>query len=231
MNLDNKISFELFGITWLEPMTIITDLIISAICFYSFIKLKKINNREPEQIIFNYFFLFMGISFFCGGVIGHGLMYYFGKQGHIPAWFFSMVGVAFFAHAIILRVKSFLGNKYYTLLVLSNWLIFVICLISMLYLMQFEVVETHAIMGILLMGLSLEIWLYYKYKNTTGQFIFLGIFILAMSALVHALKISVDDLWFNQNDLGHLLLAGSMWLFYKGTKKITPVAVYAINKE
>lgn len=232
MNTDNKIAFELFGLTWLEPVTILTDLLISAICFYSFFKLKKINKREPEQIALNYFFLFMGISFFLGGVIGHGLMFYFGQQGHLPAWFFSMLGVVFFAHAIILRVKPVISHIFYNLLILSNWLGFLIASCLMLYMIKFTVTEVHAIFGILLIGLSLEILLFNKYKNTSGKLIFLGISGLGISALVHLLKISIDDLWFNHNDLGHILLACSMWAFYKATKKIKPLPyIVRVNKK
>ena len=50
-------SIVIFGIKILEPAASITDLIVSAVCFYAYIKLKKLNRSDKAFIYFNYFFL------------------------------------------------------------------------------------------------------------------------------------------------------------------------------
>ena len=70
-------SIEVFGILLQEPVTTLTDLLVSIICFYAYWKLKK--HSIPGGTIFymNLYFLFMGLGTAFGGLIGHGFQYFF----------------------------------------------------------------------------------------------------------------------------------------------------------
>ncbi len=70
-------SINLAGFRIDEPMTTLTDLVVSAVCFYAFYKLHKKNLPGRTQLFFRLYFLTMGIATGIGGLIGHGFLYLF----------------------------------------------------------------------------------------------------------------------------------------------------------
>ncbi len=210
----SKLEFNWLGLKWLEPITIITDIIISIVCFYAFYKLKKINNRLPEQILFNYFFLFNGFSFLIGGLLGHGLNLYTGQLAHIYSWLLGVVGVFFLVMSILLKNKLLMNPKTYILLSIINVLAMLISWYFVFEISKFIVAEIHAIFGVILIGLSVEFFGFKKLNYKSSFYYFSGIFILILASLVHVLKLSISDLWFNHNDLGHIVIAIAMVMFY-----------------
>ena len=55
-----------------EPVTVLTDLIVSAVCFFASFKLFKLSLKNKVHVYLKYYFLSMGIATFIGGVVGHG---------------------------------------------------------------------------------------------------------------------------------------------------------------
>ncbi|MEA2106203.1 MAG: hypothetical protein U9P82_05720 [Bacteroidota bacterium] len=55
-----------------EPVTTLTDLFVSFVCFYAFYKLNKIPIRNKVHLYLRYYFLSMGIATAIGGIVGHG---------------------------------------------------------------------------------------------------------------------------------------------------------------
>ncbi|MFP4025592.1 MAG: DUF6962 family protein, partial [Thiohalospira sp.] len=53
-----------------EPVTTLTDLMVSAVCIYAFFKLNKIPLHNKVHLYLRYYFLSMGIATAIGGIVG-----------------------------------------------------------------------------------------------------------------------------------------------------------------
>ena len=101
---------EWFGITILEPFTVLTNLIIAAVCIYAYygLRKKKLTQFSPVHRYISLFFLLMGVATIVGGVVGHAFLYATGMYGKIPGWYLSMAAVAFFERAAIRHGRTVL---------------------------------------------------------------------------------------------------------------------------
>ena len=70
-------SIYFLGLRIDEPVTTVTDLIVSAVCFYAFYQLHRIPLKNKVHWNLKYYFLSMGMATLIGGVIGHGFLYLF----------------------------------------------------------------------------------------------------------------------------------------------------------
>ncbi|MCK5169834.1 MAG: hypothetical protein KAQ75_08140, partial [Bacteroidales bacterium] len=84
-----------FGLRIDEPVTTITDLMVSFVCFYAFYKLNKIDVKNKVHLYLRYYFLSMGIATAVGGVIGHGFLYLFDTQWESPEGFVNIIAKFF----------------------------------------------------------------------------------------------------------------------------------------
>ena len=94
MNISEQTTVELFEVRLFEPVTVLTDLLVSGVCFYAFHKLGKTpKSSEPDVVctLFRYYFLAMGIATLYEGIIGHGFLYLFGFKWKLPGWIISMI--------------------------------------------------------------------------------------------------------------------------------------------
>ena len=94
-----------FGIRIDEPMAVVTDLLVSAVCFYAFYKLTKKNLPGRSQWYLRYYFLLIGIATFLGGVIGHGFLYALSFPWKLPGWTISMISVALIERSAISHAR------------------------------------------------------------------------------------------------------------------------------
>ena len=78
-----------------EPVTTLTDLMVSAVCFYAFFKLNKIPLHNKVHLYLRYYFLSMGIATAIGGIVGHGFLYLFDTQWHSPESLVNFIGKIF----------------------------------------------------------------------------------------------------------------------------------------
>src|SRR5690606_39334043 len=61
-------SFELA-----EPIMVLTDLVVAAICFYAFYKLGRTGVASKIRLYLRIYFIGMGLATTFGGIVGHGL--------------------------------------------------------------------------------------------------------------------------------------------------------------
>ena len=79
-------SIDIAGIKILEPVTTITDLLVTVVCFYAFFHLRTHSHKQTKHVKFyRYFFLFMGLATLLGGIIGHAFLYLFTFAWKVPA--------------------------------------------------------------------------------------------------------------------------------------------------
>ena len=93
-----KLSIEIGGLTFLEPMSLILNWVLMLQSFYYFRKLKvwRISNFS---IFWRWFFLLFGISTFFGGP-SHFFYAYTGLAGKIPGWLTAVFAITFMEMAM-----------------------------------------------------------------------------------------------------------------------------------
>ncbi|WP_221390790.1 DUF6962 family protein [Dyadobacter sp. NIV53] len=208
---------QVFGITILEPSTVITSLMMTVVCIYAFFHLNKLGRAHRMYTQIQYFFLFMGIATAIGGVLGHGFLYVTGMRGKIPGWFASMIAVALFERAAIWHIKPLLAERSGKFLGWLNYVELAIFFVLTFITLNFVVVEIHAFYGLFLMLFFIELYVYKKKKDPGSKYIFIATLMGAVSAGFHALKFSFGP-WFNYNDISHISMGLSIWYYYQGAR-------------
>ena len=208
---------QLFGVTILEPSSVLSSLMMTVVCIYAFVHLNKLGRKHRMYKQIQYFFLFMGIATAIGGILGHGFLYVTGMRGKIPGWFASMIGVALFERAAIWHIKPLLHQNIGKFLGWLNYLELTIFFVLAFVTLNFVVVEIHAFYGLFLMLFLIEVYVYRHKKDKGSRDIFIATFLGAVSAGFHALKFSFGP-WFNYNDISHIPMALSIWFYYRGAR-------------
>lgn len=208
---------KIFGITLLEPATVITDLIITAVCFYGLYKLRGPQYIHPVYRFYKLFLLLMGIATAIGGILGHGFFYLYDMNSKIPGWYVSMVSVAMFERAAIMHARPLLRPKVGSFFALVNIIELLSFMTLTIIFVKFIFVEIHAVYGLFIVVFSFELFVYFKTKDKGSLYIFLGTALAALSALTHGLRIGINE-WFNHNDVSHLGMAAGIYCYYLGAK-------------
>ena len=206
---------RLFGITILEPFTVLTNLLIALACFYAYYGLKKkqLNQSFTHRYI-GYFFILIGWATIIGGVVGHAFLYVTGLFGKIPGWYLSMAGVAAFERAAIAHSRPLMHKnvgRFFSVLNIVEILTFMFLSIVKL---NFLFVELHATYGLFVVVFCFELYVYLKTKTASFQYLLAATLFGFAAILCHALKLSVNN-WFNYNDVSHLFMSVSILFYYK----------------
>ena len=208
---------QVFGITILEPSSVLSSLMMTAVCIYAFVHLNRLGRAHRMYKQIQYFFLFMGIATAIGGILGHGFLYLTGQVGKIPGWFASMIAVALFERAAIWHIKPLLHKRNGLILGWLNYVELTVFFVLTFITLNFVIVEIHAFYGLFLMLFLIEIYVYKKRKDPGSVNIFIATLMGALAAGFHALKFSFGP-WFNYNDISHIPMALSIWFYYQGAR-------------
>lgn len=99
-------SVEFYGIRVDEPVTTLTDLVVTAVCIYAFYCLNAIPKQNNVHTYLKYYSIKMAIATAVGGLIGHGFFYLFTFAWKLPGWLTSMLSIA-----LVERVCIFVCTK------------------------------------------------------------------------------------------------------------------------
>jgi len=202
-----------------EPVTTITDLIISAVCFYAYFRLTKLAERQKLHQFLRFYFLSIGIATFIGGIIGHGFLYIFSFPWKLPGWLTSMLSVALIERASIEHARKLISPRLAMTLTWLNLLELLTFMTLTFTYLSFFFVEVHTTYGLLIVVASLNIYIYYRTRNRGSKLFLIAVGFSALAALVFMNKWSIH-MWFNYLDLSHVLLTISAIFFYKGSRII-----------
>jgi len=215
-------SVEIAGIKILEPVTTATDLLVTAVCFYAFVKLKSHQHREIKHIkYYRYFFLFMGLATLLGGIIGHAFLYLFTFAWKVPAWIVSMISIALAERAAIMRARPLMNYKLGNFFTYLNLVELVTFMFLSIYTLRFIFVEIHAMYGLLIVVFSFEGYIYLKTRDEGSKKILWSVMLAALAAAAHIGKITIHK-WFNYFDLAHVLMAVSCFVLYRAVRNMVP---------
>ncbi|MEM9888790.1 MAG: hypothetical protein AAF849_23040 [Bacteroidota bacterium] len=211
-----------------EPVTMLTDLVISVVCFYAFVQLGKQPSLSKSQGFLRYYFLMMGFATTIGGIFGHGFLYFFGLNWKLPGWLTSMFAVTLIERASIEQTRSIIKPKLVKFMGIAN-LIELIIFVSLTFVTlffrlldprdSFRFVEIHTAYGLLLIVLPLQAYVYWKTNNPGSRLFLIGIGFVILTAFIYYFQLAFSP-WFNQHDLSHLFIALASWLFYRGTVRL-----------
>jgi len=209
--LQEKICFELGGLTLQEPMALITNWLISVFCAFAYFKLK--DSTKEDVKLWRQFFLFFGISTFFGGT-GHLFFQYFDKPGKIPNWIFGFIAGYFVSKAMLFNLKSLKLKKNLEIFVIAKMII--LFLLSV-YTLKFVFVAVDSMITFILFCGFIA---YHLSKNGFPEYknLYLGVLICLPTVFIFFLKLNVHR-WLNKDDLSHFLMLGCLVYFYIGVSK------------
>jgi len=234
-----------FGLRIDEPITTLTDLFISVICFYAFYKLNKGNAKNKVHLYLRYYFLSMGFATAIGGIIGHGFLYLFDVQWQVPegfinfigeifgnnlmkditnpwklpGWLTSMFSVALVERASIEYARPLINKKVGAFFAWLN-IIELLTFVSITFLtLNFFFVEIHSAYGLLLIVSGFNLIVYLKTKKKGSKLFLFAVSFSAVGALFFMNKWGFSP-WFNHFDVSHVLMSFSAYFFYRGSKVV-----------
>ena len=212
--IDTTISIGGFAIH--QPVTAFTDIIISVLCFYFFMKLKRIPTDEKSTKNWKWFYFFLSMASFAGGC-SHGLFLIHEGITYDACWrtmqLLNVISVFFAQQATLHSALQNSENKrqwqisYIIQVVLFSTAVFVFH--------NFLVVIINSIIGLI----PIMIIHFKDAKKTKGsEKIAWGIFILFLTAIVNGTKLSFNE-YFTYLDIAHVLIIANLSVMYAGIKQ------------
>jgi hypothetical protein len=222
----DKAVIHLLGFQFAEPSTFISDLVVAIFSIIFYLKLMKIKSQHFSHNYWQLFFLFMGISAFIGG-FGHLLSIYTGKALLVVSWIFSAFAIYFieFTSISILVTRSI--KKTLQIFVLFQ---LILCTAALIYYQDFFYIKISTTIGLIGIVLIIQLVSCILTRNSSGYYLISGIILIILTSLIHYLKLSFNK-WFNYNDISHIILVISLFLFYKGSLKSNTPTFYLKKTE
>ena len=217
--LEPQPSIELFGLVLQEPVTSLTDVFVSIICFVAYLKLNALPQRSQVQRLFKYYFLSMGLATFLGGVFGHALMHYVPFYMKLPGWITSMLSVAILERAVIIYARKWINPKIGAFFLKLNIIELIAFLVLSMVTLNFQFVLIHAAYGIAIVVTGFTGFIYFKEKNMGSKQILLAVLVSTIGAFFFVFKIGLDK-WFNHADIAHVFMMIASVLYYKGARNL-----------
>ncbi|MFO7790470.1 MAG: hypothetical protein R6V32_07855 [Bacteroidales bacterium] len=204
------------GIRIDEPVTMITDLMVSAVCFYAFFAIYKISSPLKIRKFLMFYFLGMGTATFFGGVMGHGFLYAFTFAWKLPGWITSMLAVMLLERAAIehaSHVASRGAVKFFKWLNIIELLTFMTLTFVTL---NFKFVEIHSAYGVMFVVGSFSAFTYWKSRSRASKIFLYGVGFAILSSIIYLAEWSLD-IWYNYLDASHTLMTVAAFILYKGS--------------
>lgn len=202
-----------------DPVTAVTNVLMFLAALQAWRRLIRDDVTFLPSRTWRWFFAGISIASLIG-VIVHGFSYYTPENVHLAIWLtMGLVQSAGVSGAQLATVQHYLPQK---LRLLQGFIIaqLVITTIILISFQSYAIVKYHLAVGIL----PLFFWhlIQYRRGKKSGIWIAGGIVVSAITGGVHGFKISLS-VWFNYNDIAHILVLISIWMMLKG--------VLLINKE
>jgi len=204
------------GIRIDEPVTMLTDILVSLVCFYAFFKLRRKKDTLGLSFYFRCFFLLMGIAAFSGGVVGHGFAYAINEYWKWSYWVLSMFAVAIGERAAIKYSAGLTKPIYNKIFRWMNIIELAIFMIISLCTLEFLFVLIHSAYGILLITGTFYGFVYFKTRQKGSRLYLVGIAWSLMGSIIFLTQTGFGK-WFNHLDISHVLMSITGMYFYKAS--------------
>lgn len=201
-----------------EPITVFTNLVLSIIAFWGFYRIKgytQVVSNAPVQG-WAYFFFLLGISSLLG-MYTHGVYTQLGNSTYTSVWIglniLTSVGILM-AEISTLKMLNF--NQAWL-----RYLLITKCTFACVWLLIYSnLVVTKIHIGTGFIGLILLL-IFSARKRLFARHIVLGLFITVLAGILQGQRLSIHPLWFNFNDVAHVLFYFSVFFVTKGARSYT----------
>lgn len=213
-------SIHVFDIRIDEPISTLTDVLVSVICFYAWFQLRKKAGQNISVDLFSWFFMLMGIATLIGGIVGHAFLYALSFPWKLPGWLISMLSINILERAVIRysgpMMKPAFG-KFFSRFNVMELLIFAGFAFSTL---NFQFVEVHSAYGIMVIVFGFALFNFFRgnrgevVMNLVG-----GVLSALVAAVIFTMRLSISE-WFNYVDISHVFMAITAVFFYRAASAI-----------
>lgn len=216
----DKLPFSIGGLCLQEPTAFLSNMLISFTAFVIYYKYKseKLSFESDFHKHWKLFFLYIGCGTFLGG-FGHVFFQYTGYYGKFPSWILAFIAAFHAAKAMI--SLPILSKKMYRFALGFIFVKFFILLGLALYTKMFlyVTIDTSITYLIFCMGLGIHYWL----KGLDSfKYTVLAVAVVIPSVFIFTLNLN-PGLWFNKNDLSHVLIAITIVIFYIGIVRFNQI--------
>lgn len=212
-------SIEIFGATIMEPVVTLTDLMITAVCVFAFLQLSKNRQKGRVHWYIRMYFGIMAVATFLGGILGHALQHQFSLEWKLPGWLISMLAVMAIERASIFHAQPILNKKVGRFLEVANVVEMLTFAVLAFTTLNFFYIQVHSAYGLGLVVLPIHFYVYWKTRNEGSRIFFLAVIFSTLAAFFYTSEIGLSK-WFNHLDLAHTVMAISLFMFYKGAKRL-----------
>jgi len=217
-------SIEILNIRIDEPITVATDLLLAAICFYAFLRIRKFEYMGRVKWYFKYYFLILGLGAAFGGIFSHAFQYRLAEEWKLLSWVMTLGSVALITHALVEIAKPLIKPVVSRIVTSFNTLIFVVALFYTLWTMAFSPVKFYTIYGMLLVVGSFSYFIYRKTGSRGMLYLMAAVVVGFLGAIIFSFEWGLSP-WFNHRDISHIILSFSAVGFYKGAALIMNASV------
>lgn len=209
-------SISLFGWQVDEPMTTATDLLVTAVSFYCWVKLSKISPQTSFLGWMRAYFLVFGISTFFGGICGHAFL----RLGDfnlmkMVGWLPGMVATAFLASASVELIRPLVAPSFSKKTTWLLWSILGATISAILIQPGFNWVKVNGFLQVIGLVLPISFFVFREKKHPGSRNFLWAIGWTTLASLFFSQKIS-PHIWFNHADISHVFLAVAAWFYYRG---------------
>lgn len=212
-------SIELFGITIMEPVVTLTDLMITAVCVFAYLQLRKRQLPGKVHRYMRWYFSIMAVATFLGGMLGHAFQAQVGLVWKLPGWLISMLSVSSIERASIMYAKPLMSHKLSSFLEIANIIELLIFAFITFGTLNFFFIQVHSAYGLGLVVLPIHFYIFMKTQSQGSKIIVRSVLFATLAAFFYTSGIGISK-WFNHLDLAHTVMAISLYFFYRGTLKI-----------
>jgi len=211
-------TIDILGVTLSEPVTVLTDTILAAFCFYFYCKISKMPSPGRGKAFFAQFFLWMSLCTLLGGLMGHGFYPQLGDLGKVPA----KILTPFSMFWLQLGVIELLQGKVRPILIKALQWISVLMLPLFIglsfYYNHFSYAIFHNMFaGIMIIPILIFCLVVYKVKGTD-----LVLYTFLISSAIPYFQINRIGVnrWFTYHDVCHVIMLLSFVVLYQGATKL-----------
>lgn len=205
---------DVAGVIVRDPVTALTNVLIFATALWWFRHLQKHSGSYVHSRFWGRFALGIGSASLIG-VIVHGFSYYTNDYQHLIVWLIMCIVQGIGISMAQVAVFSNVSQRWRQGLLVLTAIQFVFFVVGMLLIQSYEIAKLHVALGLL------PIMIAYGLQGLRGErgktWIAAGILVSALTAVVHTFKLSFS-MWFNYNDIAHMLIVYSIILIGNGVR-------------
>ena len=209
-------AIDIFGVTFSEPVTSLTDWLVTGVAWWLGFRLCRIRD-DRRQLTFPWGigFWLIGFGALVGG-ISHAFATYLSEAAYFWIWKATIYSIALSVTFALAGTISATVNadRISRVLHAVNIVVFTAYAIWMLDHSSFRYVILHYVPVMLTIAL-LHAWAWSRHRDEAGKWIIAGVVVTLAGAAIQRSGFSIHR-WFNHNDLYHIVQVLGLYLLYSG---------------